>query len=83
MGRCEASLERPEKEEIKKEIVYIPTIRMEFVRCREHGRMTVHQVRLRRHHGALGQIETFDRAAAWRHEAGLIGFDGFDAVRKG
>ena len=45
--------------------------------------MTIHQVWLSRYHSAFGQMVAFDRAAACGDEAGLVGFDCFDAVREG
>ncbi len=42
--------------------------------------MVVHQVRLRRYHGAFGQIVAFDCAAACGNEPGLVAFDCLDAV---
>ena len=40
--------------------------------------MAVHQMRLRRHYRALWKVVAFDCAAAWRDEAGLVGFYRFD-----
>ena len=40
-------------------------------------------MRLRRYDGALGEVVAFNCAAAWRDEAGLVGFYCFDAVGVG
>ena len=61
------------------ECLYVPTVGIEFFGQGEDSRVIVHQVRLRRHHGAFGEVIAFDRAAARRNEAGLVGFDCFDA----
>ena len=57
----------------------IPTVRIELFWFWEYGRVTVHQMGLGRYHGACGKMVAFDRAAACGDEAGLIGFDCFDA----
>ena len=45
--------------------------------------MLIHQVRLRRHDGPLGEVVAFDCAAAGGDEAGLVAFDRVHAIREG
>ena len=62
-------------------VAYVPAIGIKLFWCVEDCGVVVHQMRLCRHYRAFGEVVAFDCAAARGDEAGLVGFDCFDAVR--
>lgn len=61
--------------------LHIPTVGIKHFRCWEDGRVMIHQVRLRRYHGAFGEVVAFDCATACGDQAGLLRFYCFEAER--